>query len=98
MKTIVSERTIEADMEKRKNMLLYIFHVHLDRRIDRRPCVLDDTHPPGYGRIDVLGPTSPDLCVHPLGAVCILRRRQLRALAESADQLLERLILRFCLA
>jgi len=26
----------------------YIFHVHLDRRIDRRPCVLDDTHPPGF--------------------------------------------------
>jgi hypothetical protein len=38
-----------------------------------------------YGRIDVLGPTSPDLCVPPLGAVCILRRRQLRALTESAD-------------
>jgi hypothetical protein len=47
-----------------------------------------------YEKIDVLDPTSPDLCVHPPGAVC----RQLRVLTESADQLIERFILRFCLA
>jgi hypothetical protein len=51
-----------------------------------------------YGRIDILSPTSPDLCVHPLGAVGVLRRRQPRALTESADQLVEQFILRFCLA
>jgi hypothetical protein len=51
-----------------------------------------------YEKIDVLGPTSPDLCVHPPGAVCVLRRHQLRVLTESADQLIEPFILRFCLA
>ena len=48
--------------------------------------------------IDVLGLTSPDLCSRLLGAVCVLRRHQLRALTESVDQLVERFILRFCLA
>jgi hypothetical protein len=38
------------------------------------------------------------LCVNPLGAVCVLRRRQPRVLTESADQLLERFGLRFRLA
>jgi hypothetical protein len=51
-----------------------------------------------YGRIDVLGPESPDLCDPPLGAVFVLGRRELGALAESADQFLERFGLRFSLA
>ena len=38
------------------------------------------------------------LCIHRLGAICVLKRRQLRALTESADQLLERFGLRFRLA
>jgi hypothetical protein len=51
-----------------------------------------------YGRIDVLGPTCPDSCDHLLGTVFIVRRRQLRGLTESPDQLLERFVLWFCLA
>ena len=51
-----------------------------------------------YGRIDVLGPTCPNSCNHLLGTVFIVRRRQLRGLTESADQLLERFVLRFRLA
>ena len=33
---------------KEKDLLAYIFHVHIDRRIHRPPCVLDDSHPPGF--------------------------------------------------
>ena len=51
-----------------------------------------------YGRIDVLGPTCLNSCNHLLGTVFIVRRRQLRGLTESADQLLERFVLRFRLA
>ena len=51
-----------------------------------------------YGRIDVLGPTCPNSCNHLLGTAFIVRRRQLRGLTESADQLLERFVLRFRLA
>ena len=51
-----------------------------------------------YGRIDVLGPTCPNSCNHLLGTVFIVRRRQLRGLTESADQLLEPFVLRFRLA
>jgi hypothetical protein len=36
--------------------------------------------------------------VHLLGTICVLRRRQLRALAESAEKLLERFGFRCCLA
>lgn len=39
---------------------------------------------------NVPSPTSPDKIVVELGTVCVLRRRHLRVLAESADQLLER--------
>jgi hypothetical protein len=51
-----------------------------------------------YRRIDVLGPTYPNSCNHLLSTVFIVRRRQLRGLTESADQLLERFVLRFRLA
>ena len=51
-----------------------------------------------YRRIDVLSPTYPNSCNHLLGTVFIVRRRQLRGLTESADQLLERFVLRFRLA
>jgi hypothetical protein len=47
-------------------------------------------------RINVLGPTSPNGRSRHFGAVCVPRCRQLRALAESADQFLERFGLRFC--
>jgi hypothetical protein len=46
---------------------------------------------------NVLSPTSPDKIVVELGTVCVLRRRHLRALAESADQLLERFGVWSCL-
>jgi hypothetical protein len=51
-----------------------------------------------YRRIDVLSPTCLNSCNHLLGTVFIVRRRQLRGLTESADQLLERFVLRFRLA
>src|SRR5271154_1180823 len=49
-------------------------------------------------RVNVLSPTSPYKTVHLLGTICVLRRRQLRALAESAEKLLERFGFRCCLA
>jgi hypothetical protein len=51
-----------------------------------------------YERIDVLGPTCLDSCHHLLGTVFIIKRRQLRVLTDSADQLLEQFGLRFRLA
>jgi hypothetical protein len=39
---------------------------------------------------------NPYKTVHLLGAICVLERRQLRALAESAEKLLERFALRWC--
>jgi hypothetical protein len=51
-----------------------------------------------YERIDVLGLTCLNSYNHLLGTVFIVRRRQLRGLTESADQLLERFVLRFRLA
>jgi hypothetical protein len=51
-----------------------------------------------YKRIDVLGPIYPDSCDHLLSTVFIVKRRQLRVLTDSADQLLERFGLRFRLA
>jgi hypothetical protein len=47
--------------------------------------------------VDLLGPTPPHLSDRQLGTVSVLRRNQLRALTESANQLLERSGLRFCL-
>lgn len=41
-------------------------------------------------RVNALSPTSPYKTVHLLGNICVLKRRQLRALAESAEKLLER--------
>lgn len=35
-------------VEKDKNVITYVFHVHLDGRIHRSVCVLDDAHPPGF--------------------------------------------------
>jgi hypothetical protein len=29
-----------------KGGITYVFHVHLDRWVHQRPCILDDTHPP----------------------------------------------------
>jgi hypothetical protein len=46
---------------------------------------------------NVPSPTSPDKIVVELGTVCVLGRRHLRALAESADQLLERFGVWSCL-
>ena len=34
--------------EKDKNLIPYIFHVHLDHQIHWRAGVLDDTHPPSF--------------------------------------------------
>ena len=48
-------------------------------------------------KTNVLGPTSPNKRSRQLSTVCIPRRRQLRALAGSTDQFLERFGLRFCL-
>jgi hypothetical protein len=44
-----------------------------------------------HRRIDVPGPTYLDSGDHLLSTVFVIRRRQLRAVTESADQLLERL-------
>jgi hypothetical protein len=146
-------------MEKDRNVITYVFHVHLDGRIHWGACVLDDGHPPGFrvgkeGRrlfkfrgltapfqkrphdlvvymlpanfdgirtremidfvvdfltelsiinlrsrrnekainviVDILGPTAPYKVGHQLSTVGVFRCRQLRALANSADQLLER--------
>jgi hypothetical protein len=49
-------------------------------------------------RVDALSPTSPYKTVHLLGTICVLRRRQLRALAGSAEKLLKRFGFRCCLA
>jgi hypothetical protein len=49
-------------------------------------------------RVNALSPTSPCKTVHLLSTICVLRRRQLRALVESAKKLLERFGFRCCLA
>ena len=49
-------------------------------------------------RVNALSTTSPYKTVHLLGTICVLRRRQLRALVESAEKLLERFNFRCCLA
>ena len=49
-------------------------------------------------RVNAPSPTSPYKIVHLFGTICVLRRRQLRALVESAEKLLERFGFRCCLA
>jgi hypothetical protein len=49
-------------------------------------------------RGNVLSLTSPHRLGHELGTICVLRRRQLGALAELANQLFERFGLGVCLA
>ncbi len=48
--------------------------------------------------VNTPSPKSPYKTVHVLSTICILGRRQLRALAEPAEKLLERFALRCCLA
>jgi hypothetical protein len=37
---------LEADEDK--GAVTYVFHVHLDRWVHRGPCILDNSHPPGF--------------------------------------------------
>jgi hypothetical protein len=48
-------------------------------------------------RVNVPSPASPDEIGHQLGTVLVPGRRQPRALAESADQLLGRFVFPSCL-
>jgi hypothetical protein len=42
-----SEHTLEGRYVVEKDVLAYIFHVHLDHRIHRNSCIFNDSHPPG---------------------------------------------------